>query len=111
MGTTKRQRTWLECNFTWGNPPDPFTWNDVWIIVEAGNVILGGGQKDWDKWQKREDKKKKKLIRLICTIKGEKFEESKYAGDAKIDIKDIELLVEKALGKKMTITFDDSGEK
>lgn len=104
MSKTKIQRTWLECDFTWGSPPDPFTWDDVWLIIEAGNVIIGGGQKDWNKWQKKELEKKKKLIKLICTINGERFKESKYVNSISIEIKDMELLLRKLKETKINVT-------
>jgi hypothetical protein len=55
--------------------------------------------------------KKKKLIKLICIVKGEKFEESKYVEDVEINVKDVELLVEKVLNKKISISFNNNGEK
>ena len=103
----KIQRTWLMCDFTWGNPPDPFTWDDVWLIIEAGNVIIGSDKSKWKNWQKENKEKKKKLIKLICIVKGERFVESKYVKETEIDIKDVELLVEKALNKKIDISFNN----
>ena len=105
---SRRLREWTECDFTWDNPPDPFTWDDVWIATNVVKMAMGAKKKDFEKWQECDDKDKKKLIKLICIVKGERFEESKFTNEcAKIDIEDIELLAEKVLRKKITISFDE----
>ena len=40
-------------------------------------------------------KKKKKLIKLICKVKGKTYKESKYVNDYKIKISDVKLAAEK----------------
>lgn len=110
MPVVKEQRTWRECDFPWGNPPDPFVWSDVWILIDVTSVIFAEGEKGLKKWQDREKKKKQKLIKLICIINNERIEKSKYANNADIEISDIELLVERALNKRVSISFNSGDE-
>jgi hypothetical protein len=103
-----RQREWIECDFAWIDPPYPFTWDDVYFVVKT---VIGKSGREIKKTLKDDLEKKKKLIKLICIVKGEKFEESKYVEDVEINVKDVELLVEKVLNKKISISFDNNGEK
>ena len=52
---------------------------------------------------KGEPEKRKKLIKLICTVKGEKYIEEKEIGQVKITAKDIKLLEEKVLGININV--------
>ena len=52
---------------------------------------------------KKEPEKRKKLIKLICTVKGEKYIEEKEIGQVKITAQDIKLLEEKVLGININV--------
>ena len=51
---------WDNANFNWNN--NPYTWNEVILITQASDGIF-----EVDNWDKD---KKKKLIKLICKVKG-----------------------------------------
>jgi hypothetical protein len=91
MGTPIK---WENANFSFSN--NSFTWEEVVLVKEA----LGGGgvmveDMPWTKW---EDDKKKRLIKLICKVKGKTYKETKKTQNIKIKVKDIRLLAEKVLG-------------
>tara|TARA_R110001592_G_C13177517_1_gene750474 strand:- start:36 stop:389 length:354 start_codon:yes stop_codon:yes gene_type:complete len=99
---------WEDADFKWNiAPPNedykvgfkaslvPYTWDDVALIKAA---LGGGGDMDEMPWTKWEDDKKKRLIKLICKVKGKTYKETKTTQDIKITAKDIKLLAEKVLG-------------
>ena len=86
-------------DIVWGN--DDFTWGDVAFVLEIFDGIGGGTRRAREKrLQDLEKEKKKKLIHLICRVKGEKvYDEKKEVGDVQIKLEDAELVIEKVLGK------------
>ena len=83
----------------WGD--NDFTWGDVAFVLEIFDGIGSGARKAREKrLQDLEKEKKKKLIHLICRVKGEKvYDEKKKVGDIQIKLEDAELVIEKVLGK------------
>ena len=92
---------WEDADFKWNLAPtdtgkDRYTWDDVALVKEA---VGGGGVMAEDMpWTQWEDDKKKRLIKLICKVKGKTYKETKEVQDIKITAKDIKLLAEKVLG-------------
>ena len=80
--------TWDNANFSWNN--NPYTWDEVVLITQASDNIF-----DVDNWNKE---KKKKLIKLICKVKGKTYKKSKYVNDYKIKINDIRIAAKEILG-------------
>tara|TARA_B100001250_G_scaffold407520_1_gene428413 strand:- start:601 stop:954 length:354 start_codon:yes stop_codon:yes gene_type:complete len=84
---------------------NPYTWGDVALAIEIADVIDDG--KGTQSRRKRQDRlnvldkdKKKRLIRLICRVKGEKvYDEEKEVGEVDIKLEDAELVVNEVLGK------------
>ena len=98
MGTKIK---WEDADFKWNLAPTDtsksrYTWDDVVLVEEA----LGGGgvMEDDMPWTKWEDEKKKRLIKLICKVKGRTYKETKEVQEIKISAKDVRLLAEKVLG-------------
>jgi len=84
---------WEGANFSWSNRS--YTWDDVQLVKEA---IGGGGVMAEDMpWTQWEDDKKKRLIKLICKVKGKTYKETKETKNIKITAKDIKILAEKVL--------------
>jgi hypothetical protein len=80
---------WNNADFNWNN--NPYTWNEVILITQAAS----DGIFDVDQWDKE---KKKKLVKLICKVKGKTYDESKYVNDFKIKVSDIKLAAKEVLG-------------
>tara|TARA_R100000664_G_C2754196_1_gene141745 strand:- start:2312 stop:2956 length:645 start_codon:yes stop_codon:yes gene_type:complete len=84
-----------------------FTWGDVSFIQEIMDGIGTGSRRArQDRLNKilDDEDKKKKLIHLICRIKGEKvYDDYTEVGSVEVDVDDVELVVESIMGKKLTM--------
>ena len=78
--------TWNTANFTWNS--NSFTWDEVQLVEE----LYKAGGEDFD------EKKKKRLIKLILKVHGNTITESKRKEikQYKITAMDIKLVVDKA---------------
>ena len=89
----------------WGS--NPYTWSDVAFIQEiADGIGTGSRRARQDRLNKilDDEDKKKKLIHLICRIKGEKvYDDYTEVGSVEVDVDDVELVVESMMGKKLTL--------
>jgi len=81
--------TWKEGDIAWDNTD--FTWSEICLLIEV--ITQGGGYSELFKRLRDKDKKtQKKFIKLLCKIKDEEYEETKYfrpdirvrAGDFKL---------------------------
>ena len=86
-------------NIVWGS--NPYTWGDVNFVIEIADGIGTGSRRAREARLQQLDKdKKKKLIRLICRVKGEKvYDEEKEVGDTYIKLEDADLVINEVLGK------------
>jgi hypothetical protein len=94
---------WDEANFKWNE--NPHKWDEVLLveeIVEAGGGSIEGIIKAVDIL---DPEKKKRFIKLVCKVKGiETYSGQKtIRDDIKISAEDIELVVEKVLGRSITV--------
>jgi len=79
----------------WDN--NPYTWDEVFILIEIAQALDGGGDFG-DIYGGLSKEKKKKLIKLVARINGEKFEESKYKNeDIKVIAKGVKIAIKEAL--------------
>ena len=89
----------------WGS--NPYTWGDVAFIQEIVDGIGTGSRRArQDRLNKilDDEDKKKKLIHLICRIKGEKvYDDYTEVGSVEVDVDDVELVVERMMGKKLKL--------
>ena len=78
-----------------------YTWGDVNFVIEIADGIGTGSRRAREARLNQFDKdKKKKLIRLICRVKGEKvYDEEKEVGDTYIKLEDADLVINEVLGK------------
>ena len=83
----------------WGS--NSFTWGDAQFIQDIVDGIGTGSRRAREaRLQQLDKEKKKKLIRLICRVKGEKvYDEEKEVGDTYIKLEDAELVINEVLGK------------
>ena len=84
---------------TWGD--NPYTWDDVSFVIEIADGLGTGGRRAREARLHKFDKDtKKRLIHLICRVKGEKvYDEEKEVGDIQIKLEDAELVIKEVLGK------------
>jgi hypothetical protein len=86
-------------NVIWGS--NPFVWGDVNFVIEIADGIGTGSRRAREaRLNQFEQEKKKRLIRLICRVKGKKvYDEEKEVGDTYIKLEDAELVINEVLGK------------
>ena len=86
-------------DIVWGD--NSYTWGDVAFVLSIFDGIGSSSRRAREKRLQDLDKeKKKRLIHLICRVKGEKvYDEKKEVGDIQIKLEDVELVIEKVLGK------------
>ena len=99
-------KKWINANLTWGDYQLISEVAEGVEEIEAGGGSLPSKRKKLDKWLDQEPEKKKRLIKLICMVKGEKFEETKEVEEAEIDISDVEILIKEVFSKLMVETKD-----
>ena len=85
------QLTWEGALLTWGD--NPYTWGDIQLVTEAAEVIITGGDAGLEEWLRQEPKKKKRLIKLVATVGGQQYVETKEVEEVKVNIEDVELLI------------------
>jgi hypothetical protein len=67
--------TWTEGDIVWD--ATDFTWSEICLLVEV--VTQGGGYSEQCRRLRKKDKDTQKtFIKLLCKIKGEEYEETKY---------------------------------
>ena len=86
-------------SIVWGS--NPFTWGDVAFIQEIVDGIGTGSRRAREaRIQQLDRDKKKRLIRLICRVKGEKvYDDVTEVGDVEVSVDDVELVAENIIGK------------
>ena len=86
-------------DIVWGD--NSYTWGDVVFVQEVVDGIGTGSRRAREKRLQDLDKeKKKRLIHLICRVKGETvYDEEKEVGDIQIKLEDVELVIKEVLGK------------
>lgn len=97
---------WNKTDVRWKNAN--WTWSECRLVEEIISNHVGidasliGEELQGPAWL-RDEKKKIRLIRLICKVKGEEFDESKEIKDIKISIKDIKLVVKTVANIELNI--------
>jgi hypothetical protein len=97
------EETWDSMETSWDEID--FLYNESWFVLSEAETIIGGGagisrvsrvRKAKDVYKRLGDREKvKKLVRVVCKVKGYEFDETKEIKDVKITLKDIkETIVE-----------------
>jgi len=99
--------TWKEGDIVWSNTD--FTWSEICLLVEI--VKYSGGFNTQARRLRDKDKKTQKtFIKLLCKIKGEEYEETKYfRPDVRVRAGDFKL-IEKFLEKPELSIFINKGK-
>ena len=82
-----------------GSVPDTYTWGDVSFVIEiADGLGTGNRRAREERLNKFDEEKKKRLIRLICRVKGEKvYDEEKEVGDIQLKLDDVDMVIDKVV--------------
>ncbi len=110
--------TWKNGNWWWSmcyesgsiSPTPPITSNVVIQPpgVDANTLIQSWLEEPWQPYRAGEIEKKKRLVKLICKVKNETFEESKYLNEnIKISTDDIKLVVKKVLNIDLDVKYEN----
>ena len=85
-------------DIVWGD--NSYTWGDVAFVLSIFDGIGTGSRRAREKRLQDLDKdKKKRLIRLICRVKGEKvYDEEKEVGDIQLKLDDVDMVINKVVG-------------
>lgn len=109
MLTKGKPIPWNRAAFTWkytgGITPDgrlvptvtgtPYTWDDVYFILEAL-----GEPYDPRRWS---PDKKRKFVKLLCKVKGIEYQETKEVEESQIFISDVILVAKEVAGIEIQI--------
>ena len=85
-------------DIVWGS--NHYTWGDVSFVIEIADGLGTGSRRAREARLQQLDKdKKKRLIRLICRVKGEKvYDEEKEVGDIQLKLDDVDMVINKVVG-------------
>ena len=96
---------WINDNLVGPTVPDiprgrvaNYTWGDVSFVIEIADGLGTGGRRAREaRLHQLDDEKKKKLIRLICRVKGEEtaYDETKQVGDIQLKLDDVDMVISK----------------
>jgi hypothetical protein len=79
-------------------PPIPVSSGSIQPIgVDATTLIQPWLIEPWNPYKDVEKEKRKRLIKLICKVKGQTYEEEKVIGTMDISVDDVKMVVKKVL--------------
>jgi hypothetical protein len=102
----KQYLTWDQTDYQiqWDN--NPYTWDEVFILIEIAQALDGGGDFD-DIYGGLDKKKKQTLIKLVARVNGKKFEESKYKQEnIKVIAKNVKIAIKEVLNIDIDIKVE-----
>ena len=83
---------------TWGG--NSYTWDDVSFLIEIADGLGTGSRRAREARLHKFDKDtKKRLIRLICRVKGEEevYDKTKEVGDIQLKLDDVDMVIGKVV--------------
>lgn len=89
---------WKNANWEW---KDCQLVQEIIAIVESGvdaNELIQPWLREEEQWDAYEKEKRKRLIRLICKVKGQQYNEEKEVKKFKVTVEDIQLVVKTVSG-------------
>lgn len=106
MAQVKKYLTWEQTEYPiqWDN--NPYTWDEVFVLIEVLEGIRSGGgnYNPHDAYKHLKPEKKRVLVKLIATVKGEDHQQEKYKqDDITITAEDIQLVASKVLNIQVNI--------
>tara|TARA_R100000664_G_scaffold14871_1_gene23266 strand:- start:23814 stop:24131 length:318 start_codon:yes stop_codon:yes gene_type:complete len=88
----------MSVDCTWATADDAwvladYTWQEACFIADVVGIKGGGYSGQLEKLKRRDKNQQKKFVKLLCRIKGEKYEEVKYfRPNINVRVSDFELL-------------------
>jgi hypothetical protein len=64
-------------------------------------------EEQWNPYRAGEFNKRKRLIKLICKVKGQTYEEEKEVGDMKISVDDVKMVVKAVTGIDLDVKLEE----
>ena len=108
MAETRYRTNWEEMSEIW-NFLD-LLWNEFEFFVG----IFGGRGKSkarkLELYKHLDEEKKKRAVKLICKVRGVKFEEEKEIQDFEVTVDDIDLVLERAKKLRPKLFMEKTGE-
>ena len=102
---------WSKCTGSVSPPIPPITASVVIDRpgVDATTLVQPWLITPWNPYTANDehDKKRKRLIKLICKIKGETYEEEKMAGTMNISVDDIKMVVKAISNIDLDVKFEE----
>jgi hypothetical protein len=108
MSKRKYRRNWEEITEIW-NFLD-LLWDEFEFFV---GIFGGRGKSQARKlelYKHLDDEKKKRAVKLICKVRGVKFEEEKEIQDFEVTVDDIDLVLERAKRLRPKLYMEKIGE-
>lgn len=110
------QEAWINANWNWSDcsgsvtpiPPVPVETIQP-VGVDATVLIQPWLVEPWNPYRANDeiDKKRKRLIKLICRIKGETYKQEKEAGTRDIDVEDVKMVVKKVMNIDLDVKLEE----
>jgi hypothetical protein len=96
---------WSQCS----SSIQPITGSIQPLGVDATTLIQPWLIEPWNPYiaNDEHDKKRKRLIKLICNIKGQTYEEEKEMGNMEISVDDVKMVVKKVLDVDLDIKLEE----
>ncbi len=107
MPSKNIEATWDSVTTSWENLLRP-VWELFTFFVQTFGTVK---KPEYENIYKTlDDEKKKKVVKLICMVKGQKIEEEKEVQDFKVTIDDIDLILERARKIRPKLFLENVGE-
>ena len=116
MAEIRTPYKWNTANFTYDIAPTDtketrYTWDDVALVTKVlprpddGEIVIRGRGPDEDYVHPlfKDEKKKKRLIKLIYKTQGKVLKEEKEIKEIKVTVKDVKILAKEVLGINVKI--------
>jgi hypothetical protein len=93
----KQYLTWEQTAYPIQWDSNPYTWEEVFILIEIAQALDGGGDFG-DIYGGLDKKKKQTLIKLVARIEGKEYKEEKYKKEnIKVIAKGVKLAIKEVL--------------
>lgn len=94
----KQYLTWDQTAYPIQWDSNPYTWEEVFILIEIAQAIENGGGDFENIYSGLDKKKKQTLIKLVARIEGKDYKESKYKKEnIKVIAKGVKLAIKEVL--------------